>query len=109
MSEPSEMALYATRGRRADQHVVVLYLRENKDWTSRHLQRNGNDGPSLARCPMTPEAEAYCAESKRASSLQYSGCGTATLQGLVDDLRSFGLDEDTVARFAAAAKAAGLR
>lgn len=110
MSEPAEMALYATHGPRREkgQHVVVLYLRVNKDWTSRNLSRNGNYGPALARCAMTAEAEVYCAGSNRASSLQYSGSGAATLQGLEDDLRSFGLEAETVARFVEAARKEGL-
>lgn len=111
MSEVPMMRLYETLGnrRKAGQHVVVLYMAENRDWTWRNRQRNGNGGPCIAEAAMTPAAEDYCAESKRASSLQYGGTPESDLSGLRRDLESFALDAATVDRFCDAARKAGLQ
>lgn len=98
-----QIALYATTGKRQEKHLLVLYIAVDKDWTSRNLERNGNTGYALAMAPMTPEAWKYRNESTRARSLQYSGSGRATADGMREDLRSLGFDDETVERFAIAA------
>ena len=98
-----KIALYATTGKRRDRHRLVLYIAVDKDWTSRNLERNGNRGRPLATAEMTEQAWLFRDESTRARSLQYSGNGRATADGMNDDLRELGYDEETVERFAAAA------
>jgi hypothetical protein len=100
----AHVALFETRGPRREKHKVVLYIAVDVDWTSRQLDRNGNKGRALAVAPMTAEAWQYRNESTRARSLQYSGAGPADADGLRDDLRDLGYDEETVERFARAAE-----
>jgi hypothetical protein len=98
------IALFETRGPRREKHKVVLYIAVDVDWTSRNLDRNGNKERALAMAPMTEEAWRYRDGGTRACSLQYNGVAPADAEGLGNDLRDFGYDEETVARFLKAAE-----
>jgi len=93
------MALYRTSGPRLRDHRVVLYLDADRAWTARHFARNGSQYPALARAPMPAQAVEYNSQSPRAVSLRYNGAHPQDLIGLAEDLRSLGVDDETVARF----------
>lgn len=97
-------SLYKTTGPRTKDHVLVLYLAADKDWTARHFERNGNHWPALANVPMTPAAWDYRNSSARATSLRYSGKAPQDESGFVEDMRSLGFDEQTVEMLATAAR-----
>ena len=98
------IALYCTTGSRAEKHRIVLYIAANKDWSAIQRERNGNKGTPVCTAKMTPEAWEYRNKSKRASSLRYSGVAPADANGLAEDLRTLGYDDNTIVRFVDAAR-----
>jgi hypothetical protein len=99
------IALYRTDGNRRKQHLVVLYLGADCDWTDIQRTRNGNKSWGLlATAPETPDVVEYREAGPRAASLQYSGAAPADLSGLENDMEGFGYDPDTVTRFVEAAR-----
>lgn len=93
------VALYRTEGNRKRQHVVVLYLGVDCDWTDIQRSRNGNKmWCHLASAPETPAAQEYREAVPRARSLTYSGKAPADLAGLKQDLESLDFDAATVSR-----------
>ena len=102
------VALFETdrKSRMRKRHAFVLYLASNLDWGARQRERNGNRGTPLAVAMMTDGAWEYLLQFKRAMSLQYSGSGSQTPEGLAEDMRDFDFDEATIARFVVAAERA---
>lgn len=94
------MALYRTTGPRALKHRVVLYLRVDRDWTGRNLERNGHQiSKPLIGTLMPAAALKMCGQSKRARSFQYDGLLPRDPRGLRDDMLALGCDPDTAAEF----------
>ncbi len=104
-SEISSVALYRTEGSRKRKHLVVLYLGADRDWTEIQRSRNGNKmWGLLATAKETSAAREYREASHRACSLTYSGKTPADLDGLKQDLETFGFDPASISRLVDAAR-----
>lgn len=80
---------------------VVIFIADDKDWDSRHLNRHGD---RLASARATPECAAYRDGSFRAQSLHFNGEGRQRADGLDRDLTKLGFSPEIRAQFLEAAK-----
>jgi hypothetical protein len=80
---------------------VVLFLADDKDWTSHHLKRHGD---RLCAAISPRQCIAYRDQRFRACSLHYDGTGKQKAEGFEEDLIRLGFEPADRARFLSAAQ-----